>query len=306
MTQQPLTDHARASEVPARTQRLRRYLMCPPTYFDVTYSINPWMDPRVPTSARRAMRQWTRLRQVFLDLGHDVALVDPVPGLPDMVFAANAGIVIGEEALVARFRHRERRPESAAYLTWFRDRGYVTSRKAAKVNEGEGDYLVAGRRILAGSGFRSSTDAQREVEQLFGLPVVGLTLVDPHYYHLDTALTVLDDDEVAYYPAAFSAESRAVLSELYPDAVIAHEDDAAALGLNAVSDGLNVVLPAAATRLAAALAERGFRPIGVDLSELLKSGGGPKCCTLELRADGASAPTGQPAETALGTDRVAS
>jgi N-dimethylarginine dimethylaminohydrolase len=264
--------------------------MCPPTHFDVTYSINPWMDPRVPTSSRRAIRQWSRLRQVFLELGHEVSLVDPVPGLPDMVFTANAAIVVGQTALVARFRHRERRPESAAYLDWFRRRGYTRSQKAAVVNEGEGDYLVAGRRILAGSGFRSSRGAHREVEQLFGLPVVGLRLVDPHYYHLDTALAVLDDDEIAYYPPAFSPDSREVLAELYPDAVVADADDAAALGLNAVSDGRHVVLPKAARRLAAALEERGFESIGVDMSELLKSGGGPKCCTLELRDETAAAP----------------
>jgi N-dimethylarginine dimethylaminohydrolase len=279
--------------------------MCPPTYFEVTYSINPWMDPRVPTSARRALRQWHRLRQVFLELGHDVALVDPVPGLPDMVFTANAAIAVGDTVLVARFRHRERRRESAAYLDWFRRRGYTASHKAAEVNEGEGDFLVTGRRVLAGSGFRSSSAAHREVERLFGLPVVGLRLVDPHYYHLDTALTVLDDDEIAYYPGAFSPESREVLAQLYPDAVLAEEDDAAALGLNAVSDGLNVVLPAAARRLAAALEERGFRSIGVDMSELLKSGGGPKCCTLELRGDPAAGPEGTGTAVASAAERPA-
>jgi N-dimethylarginine dimethylaminohydrolase len=289
----------------ARVQRTRRYLMCPPTYFDVTYSINQWMDPRVPTSTRRAVRQWNRLRQVLLELGHEVALADPVPGLPDMVFTANAGMVVDDTVLVARFHHRERRPESTAYLDWFRANGYPTARKAALVNEGEGDYLIAGGRILAGSGFRSRPEAHREVEQLFGRPVVGLTLVNPHYYHLDTALTVLDDEEIAYYPPAFSSESKSMLRELYPDAVIADEADAAALGLNAVSDGLHVVLPTEARRLAGAMEERGFRTIGVNLSELLKSGGGPKCCTLELHVNNAAAPQTVESTSWFGADHAA-
>ena len=119
------------------------------------------------------------------------------------------------------------------------------------------------------------------------MPVVSLTLVDPRYYHLDTALFVLDDSPlaqaVAYYPGAFSAGSREVLSRLYPDAVIATDADAACLGLNGVSDGRNVVLPIEATGLAAQLRARGYDPVLVDISELRKAGGGPKCCTMELR-----------------------
>src|SRR5699024_5985465 len=87
-----------------------------------------------------------------------------------------------------------------------------------------------------------------------------------------------------YYPPAFSSGSQRVLARLFPDAVIATEDDAVVLGLNGVSDGRHVIHNPRATDLAAAIAERGFEPIGVDTSELLKGGGGAKCCTLEIRA----------------------
>jgi N-dimethylarginine dimethylaminohydrolase len=116
-----------------------------------------------------------------------------------------------------------------------------------------------------------------------GLPVTSLTLVDPRYYHLDTALAVLNDDEIMYFPEAFSTASRRRLEALYPDAVRASAADAAVFGLNAVSDGRYVILPQAATGLTAQLRERGYEPIGADLSELLKGGGSVKCCTLELR-----------------------
>jgi N-dimethylarginine dimethylaminohydrolase len=259
--------------------------MCPPTYFEVTYAINAWMDPSQPVDATRAMAQWQWLVDTFLALGHKVDLVDPVPGLPDMVFTANAGVVVDGRVLAARFRNRERTGEEPAFLEWFRGHGYPQAQPASMINEGEGDLLVTRHRILAGRGFRTEQRAHDEVERFFGRPVVGLDLVDPRWYHLDTALAVLDDeaDEIMYYPAAFSAQSRAVLAELYPDAIVANEADALALGLNAVSDGRNVVLAAAAADLAAQLRERGFHPIGLDLSELLKSGGGVKCCSLELR-----------------------
>ena len=132
-------------------------------------------------------------------------------------------------------------------------------------------------------GFRTDHRSHRETEQFFRRPVISLTLVDPNYYHLDTALAVLSDEEIAYYPAAFSLGSQAVLRRLFPRAILATREDAEAFGLNVVSDGFHVVLPGAATHLAGELRRRDFRPLGVNVSELMRAGGGVKCCTLEIR-----------------------
>jgi N-dimethylarginine dimethylaminohydrolase len=264
-----------------RRSTTRRYLMCPPTHFDVTYSINPWMNPGKPVDQPIAVAQWQRIHDQLVELGHTVDLIPPVPGLPDMVFAANGATVWGDRALVARFRHAERDAESAAYLDWFASRG-LHVRQASSANEGEGDYLSAGPWLLAGNGFRTDRRAHVESEQYFGRPVIGLTLVDDRYYHLDTALAVLDEQTVMYYPAAFTAGSQAILRELFPAAIIASAEDAGAFGLNAVSDGRHVLMPTGATHLVAKLRAAGFEPIGLDVSELLRAGGGVKCCTLEL------------------------
>jgi N-dimethylarginine dimethylaminohydrolase len=285
---------------PGRSATRRHYLMCRPTYFTVAYSINPWMHPDNPDVAvdtDRAVAQWEQLRQTYLDLGHEVSLIDPVPGLPDMVFAANGAVVVDGQVFGSRFRHVERLPEAVHYLEWFKTNG---SRHGVRdtylplaLSEGEGDFLATPDRILAGTGFRTETAAHDELADLSGLPVVSLDLVDPRLYHLDTALAVLDDETIAYYPPAFAPHSRELLRELYPDAVVADEADALVLGLNAVSDGRHVVLPVQATGMIRQLAAHGFEPVPVDVSELRKSGGGPKCCTLEIRpaADWAGAGT---------------
>lgn len=268
----------------ARIARPRHYLMCPPTYFDVRYAINPWMDVTVPVDRELAVRQWRHLVDVYRDLGHTVDLIDPVAGLPDMVFAANGATVVGGHALTARFHSEQRAAEAPAYRDWLVGTGRYQVRTAESVNEGEGDFLVTQRWLLAGTGFRSEPSSHAEAQEWFGRPVIGLRLVDPRFYHLDTVLAVLDGHLVMYYPEAFSPGSRAVLAELFPDAVVAGRADAAVLGLNAVSDGRHVVLAAEAQRLAAQLAERGFVPLGVQMSELVKAGGSVKCCTLELRS----------------------
>ncbi|MFC7220054.1 dimethylargininase [Streptomyces polyrhachis] len=289
-TQQPDAATGHSKEPSLRTASPRRYLMCPPTHFEVTYSINPWMDPAKPVDRRLALTQWEELRRTYLSLGHDVELLEPRAGLPDMVFAANGATVVDGRVLGARFAHPQRAPEAAAAREWFAAHGFPDIRLPEHVNEGEGDFAVTANLVLAGRGFRASPESHAEAQEFFGRPVVGLDLVDPRFYHLDTALCVLDDAVdgadagVMYYPGAFSPGSRKVLARLFPEALVATEADALAFGLNAVSDGRNVLLPQAATGLFAPLRERGYEPVGLDLDELLKGGGSVKCCTLEIRA----------------------
>ena len=265
----------------ARSSSTRHYAMTAPEHFAVEYAINPWMDTSTPVDTARALTQWEALRRVYLALGHTVELVTPRPGLPDMVYAANGGLLIDDIAVVARFAYPQRAAEADAYSDWMTARG-LSPVRTHHVNEGQGDLLLVGRTLLAGWGFRTDRRAHDEIGAITGLQVESLRLVDPRFYHLDTALAVLDDTTVAYYPPAFSAESQQRLQQLFGDAIEVATADAYVLGLNVVSDGRHVVAPAAATGFADQLRRAGFEPIGVDLSELLKGGGSVKCCTLEL------------------------
>lgn len=270
-----------------RESRTRHYLMCAPNHFEVAYAINPWMDTANPVDVERARLQWEVLRNTYLSLGHRVDLIEPVAGQPDMVFAANGGLVVGGRAYGAKFRFPERAAEGGAYTSWIRQHG-IDVVEPTQTNEGEGDFLALGSMILAGTGFRTSLAAHIEAADAVDRPVVSLELIDPRFYHLDVAIAVLDDGngpapaEIAYYPGAFSRHSQRTLRDLFPDAVICSEADARVLGLNAVSDGRHVVLPSAATGLAESLRDRGYTPVPVDLGEYMKSGGGVKCCTMEL------------------------
>jgi N-dimethylarginine dimethylaminohydrolase len=287
----PTAQTTTAQTTAPRIQQHRSYLMCRPEHFTVSYTINPWMEPANPTDTAKALAQWQVLHDTYLALGHDVHLIDPIPGLPDMVYTANGGFVIDGVAYGARFRFEERAPEGPAFMDWFRDNGFEVA-EPVEVNEGEGDFLLVGDRILAGTGFRSTGDSHGELGAVFGKEVVSLTLVDPRFYHLDTAISVLDPVEgpggvdranIAYLPAAFDERSRGILEDLYPDAIRVADEDGAVFGLNSASDGLNVLISPRATGFEAQLRERGYHPVLVDLSELLLGGGGIKCCTLELR-----------------------
>jgi N-dimethylarginine dimethylaminohydrolase len=249
------------------------------------------MDPDAPVDRLLALGQWTALVETYRAAGHRVELLDPIPGLPDMVYAANGALMVDGRVLPARFAYAEREPEAAVHAEWHRQNGILYGGRdiatPVAVNEAEGDFAVLSRRILAGYGFRTARAAHDEVAALTGREVVSLELVDPHLYHLDVALAVLDDerDHLAYYPPAFSAASRRILAQCFPDAIIATDRDAYAFGLNCVSDGQNVFLPAGAAELRSAIAAAGYRPVSVDLSELAKGGGSVKCCTQEIRTE---------------------
>jgi N-dimethylarginine dimethylaminohydrolase len=274
-----VTSHPRTHRESAHA---RTYLMCPPEYFAVKYAINPWMNPERPVDLAVAKQQWEQLRATYLALGHTVRIIDSEQGLPDMVFAANGATVIGGTVLGSRFKHPQRQPEAAIYMNWFRRSGYPVI-DPVHVNEGEGDIIFAGRSIIAGYGLRSDEAAAGEAAALFGLPVISVRLVDPRFYHLDTALIVLDEDTAAYYPAAFDEAGQTVLAAHFRELIEAKDADAEALGLNGISDGRNVVLPVQAEGLAREINAAGFKVVPVDMSEFKKAGGGPKCCTLELR-----------------------
>ncbi|MFB4354026.1 N-dimethylarginine dimethylaminohydrolase [Microbacterium sp. LS_15] len=293
MSVETTASESTATEAHARTAHHRRYLMCKPSHFTVNYSINPWMEPAKPTDTEKAVAQWQKLHDLYLELGHEVELIEPLAGYPDMVYTANGGFVIDGRAYVPEFRFVERQGEAPAFADWFRAAGFDTV-MPREVNEGEGDFLLVGDVILAGTGFRSTGDSHREVGEVFGREVVSLNLIDPRFYHLDTAIAVLDPVQgvenggpehanIAYLPGAFDDASRAELEKRFPDAILVSDEDGAVFGLNSASDGYNVVISPRAVGFEKQLRERGYNPIMVDLSELLLGGGGIKCCTLELR-----------------------
>jgi arginine dihydrolase len=266
--------------------------MCPPERFAVEYAINPWMDTATPVDAELAVKQWEGLRETLVALGHEVHVLPPADGLPDMVYAANGAFVVDGTAYGARFRHPQRADEALAHRAFYAapDAGWHFV-EPTETNEGEGDFAYLpdayGGLILAGYGFRTDRAAHAQAQEALARPVISLHLIDPRFYHLDVALAALDDRTVAYYPGAFSPASQRVLAQLFPDAVVADEQDAVAFGLNLVGDGRHVVLNAEATAMADRVAAAGYTPVPVELAELKKGGGSVKCCVAELRPAGA-------------------
>jgi N-dimethylarginine dimethylaminohydrolase len=271
--------------------------MCRPQYFAVNYAINPWMDPsswarEARVLAATARREWTGLHRALLDAGAQIELVPAKPGLPDLVFTANAAVVLDGKALLARFRHPERQAEEPYFAATFRKlqaRGLVASVRMLPEQvmlEGAGDCVWDDTRNLfwMGYGQRSDEAARHVVEEEFGVEVEALRLADPSYYHMDTALCPLPGGEVLYVPEAFTPAGRAIIQDRVASdqRIEIADEDARKLAANAVCLGDTLVLSACSERLRARLAERGYRVHATPLGSFLRSGGSAFCLTLRL------------------------
>ncbi len=271
-----------------------RVLMCEPTHFGVEYVINPWMQGQVGhASASRARSQWQTLRSMIEEVA-EVELIPPGPGLPDMCFTANGGMVFGTRFVPARFRVGQRAPESDLHRAWFAERGYeIVELAGAHAFEGEGDALwwpgpESPPLLFAGYGVRSDLEAHRDLAFAIGLDVVSLRLVDERFYHLDTCFVPLPRGRLMYFPAAFdSATLEEIETRRDPeDRLEIDTEDAMRFACNAVRIGDTMIMNHASERLRTRLAAWGYRTRTTPLDEFLKAGGAAKCLTLLLQQPG--------------------
>jgi ornithine--oxo-acid transaminase len=261
----------------------RRLLMCPPTYFDVSYAINPWMDLAVAVDRQLAMRQWEALVAGCREAGATVELIEPQPDLPDLVFTANLGIVDGAAFIPARMRHPQRRGEAVHAERWFREHGSaIRTLGDDAVQEGAGDALAFGGTLVAGHRARSSASAYVSLGRLVAGEILLVELADPRFFHLDLIFCPLDARTAMVAPGGLDPEGARLIAKLVPDVIELTETEAAAFCANAVVIGRTVVMAACPPRLERELRSRGFEPVVVDVSEFLKAGGGPRCLTLAL------------------------
>ncbi len=262
-------------------------LMCAPEHFDVSYVINPWMQDQIGKAVQSLAReQWANLRRRLAKVA-EIALIAPAPELPDMVFSANAGLVIGRTAIVSRFRAKERRFEEPLFRAWFERQGFDIAPWPDDVPfEGGGDALLdRGQAVIwCGYGMRSGAAAPIVLERVFERRTVALRLIDPRFYHLDTCFCPLEGGWLMYYPAAFDASSRAAIKALIPQEkrIEVTEDDALLFACNAVDINGRIFMNDASQSLQSRLRAAGFTPTLTPLSEFLKAGGAAKCLTLKL------------------------
>lgn len=263
---------------------MKSVLMCRPSFFQVSYDINPWMTEHLGNvNTQAALDQWSALVYAISKVAI-VRFVEPHPITPDIVFTANAGFVHGGTAIVSNFAKQQRKEEEAIFERWFQDTGFQTIRSPVPY-EGEGDHLVDYRgRHWVGSGFRSDPAIKPFLESVVGAPVNVVELVDPRWYHLDTCFCPLPDGSAIWYPHAFSAASQEMILRSFPfeSCIPVSFDSALRFICNCVIIGKHLFLPQGTSPTKWVLQKRGYIVHEFALDEFIKAGGAAKCLVLNL------------------------
>lgn len=269
--------------------------MCPPTYYEVRYAINPWMEKSGSGSVDqgRAQLQWQSLVAKVREC-RPVSVMDAEPAAPDMCFTANAGLVRGSNFVRSNFLHDERRVEERPFARWFSERGFTCHVLPRDVCfEGAGDALfdVDAERLWMGHGMRTDLAAAALVQDLLGVIVTPLRLVDPRFYHLDTCFCPLANGSLVYYPPAFDAASIELIEAAFdaPSRIMIDEQDALHFACNMIDLGQEVLVTNASEALQRSLATHGVRVTVLELDEFIKAGGGAKCMALPIDDRGSNA-----------------
>jgi N-dimethylarginine dimethylaminohydrolase len=265
-------------------------LMCPPDYYGIQYEINPWMSTARQADHDVAVRQWQDLRRLLEEAGARISELPPVAGLPDLVFTANAALLIRKQAVLARFKHAQRQGEEPHFRAWLEANGWQVRETPGDFSfEGAGDALFCGETLFAGYRMRSDAAGHQQISALLDVHVLPLELVNPYYYHLDTCFCPLAAGEAIYFPGAFDDYGRRVLEEQIEELIPVDEQEARRFACNAVVVGHTVITNTGCPWLHDSLRDRGYEPVETPLDEFVKAGGSAKCLTLRLDGEDAAA-----------------
>jgi N-dimethylarginine dimethylaminohydrolase len=266
-----------------------RILMCPPDHYGIEYEINPWMSRQRQSDRPAAAAQWTALKKCLEQAGAKIELLPPQPGLPDLVFTANAALIFRTLAVMARFRHPERQGEVPYDEAWLSEHGFEIRQVPEELHfEGAGDALFCGDTLFAGYRIRSHARGHQQIGEMLGCRVIPVELVDPYYYHLDTCFCPVSPTQAIYFPPAFDDYGRAALKAHIPELIEVQPEEARRFACNAVVVGRTVTTNTGCPQLHEVLRQRGFATQETLLDEFVKAGGSAKCLTLRLDGEDAA------------------
>lgn len=263
-----------------------KILMSPPDYYGIEYEINPWMNMKDFVNHALAVQQWQNLHENLIRCGANVELVKPTPGLPDMVFTANAGLLYKNQILLSHFRYKERQGETIYFKKWFTETGFeVTNNSSTDPTipyfEGEGDVLMAGEKTFAGYGFRTELRFYQQAPYFNQQQLILCELINPYFYHLDTCFCPINENLAIWYPKAFSDETQQRIKKQI-DVINVHDEEAHRFACNAVILDQHVILPTGCPHISSQLANLGYSIHSCDMSQYIKAGGACKCLVLRL------------------------
>lgn len=262
---------------------MRKILLCPPTFYDIEYVINPWMDIENKVDKKKVLKEYEVLKNLYKTLGAKVYEIEPVRGLPDMVYAANFGFVKDNLFIKSNFKYPQRQAESIYSKKYFENHGFAIAELPTEVCfEGQGDLLYAQGKYFMGYGKRTDLIAKKYLEDFLKSEITEFKLSDPYFYHFDMSFAPLDSQTVIINKNSFDQGGVEKIYKNFKNVILTSDSDNKIFSCNLVVVGKNVVIgKGISEKLKSDFNKFGFVSHEVEMSEYRKGGGSVKCLTLE-------------------------
>ena len=264
-------------------KNVRHFILCPPTYYDIDYAINDWMNTNNKVNKSLAMNQWQTLITAYMDLQVEITLIPPVAGISELTFPGDSVFLYGKNAFISNFKYKVREPESRYMLERCKRLGYKTHLFPDNITfEGNAMLIRWNKILIGGVGVRTSLDALKTISKEIDIEVIPLKLQNP-FFHLDISICPLDSDTLAFFPGAFDYEDQKRIRGMAKRVIEVDALEAEKLACNTIAVENNIILSThECPKFAEDLKDAGFNVISLNLNEFRKAGGGAKCLTLEV------------------------
>lgn len=262
---------------------LQLVLLCPPKFMEIKDVINDvqkqYLEDNI--NAGKAMEQHKNFIEALHQNGVRTALLEPLKQFPEQVFTRDIGFTIGDTVFIGEMASDVRQGEELILKEWL-EANRVHSQKMDSNRMEGGDVIIDGDTLFIGVSSRTSKNSIQQLQQdLPDFNVIPISF-NKKYLHLDCVFNILSPTEALIFPEALSEETVQKLSERYTLLPV-NSSEQFALGTNVLSIGNRRVFSQPQNKnVNAQLAARGFHVIEVDFSEIIKSGGAFRCCTLPV------------------------
>lgn len=262
---------------------LKKVVLCSPDFMTIKEPINEtqkqYLKENIDTEL--AQKQHKVLVQTLRDLGIEVHLLPPQEKFPEQVFTRDIGFTLGHQVFVADMAHDVRIGEEREFITYLEHEKITYTNLVGDIIEG-GDVLIDGNTIYVGISNRTNVEAIQHLQTL--LPtydVIEIPFTDT-YLHLDCVFNIISPNEALIFPGEIDKDKAKFLASRY-ELIKVSEEEQATLGTNVLSIGEKRILSLPINKdVNEKLKDRGYEIIEVDITEIIKSGGAFRCCTLPL------------------------
>lgn len=268
--------------------------MCKPEYFEVNYSGNEFMKGNIDNVDKaKALSQWNGLKEIYVTLGYEVILIEPVKDLVDMVFTANQSLPFldasgNKNVILSKMKNEQRKGEVIYFKDFYIKRDYEVIDLPDEIRyfESMGDCVIDYNRniLFGGFGFRTDEKTYDIIANYTDFKIVKLKLINPVLYHLDTCFSVLNSEIAVIQKSAFDENGLKVLKECFDTIIYADEkENLEYFVCNChCPDGRNVIVQKGSAKFAEDITKTGLNLIEVETGEFMKSGGSVFCMKIMI------------------------